>query len=99
MTERRCEACEALITELDCLDCLIMLQSIKFAIDAQELRKTRKPAKLNSHCRNGHVMDEANTRVEVRNDPLKQAVSRKCRKCANARAVAQRLRNKVSSVF
>ena len=97
MSDRRCEACESLITELDCLDCLMMLQSIKAEINAK--KPNRKQAKLKSHCRNGHKMDDANTRIEVRSNPLKrQSVSRKCRTCANARAVAQRVRNKVSSV-
>jgi len=92
MTERRCPACEALIVELDCFEC-VAYQLHETAVNAMQKRLQSIPPPTRSHCAKGHEMTEENTRIEIRvND--KQSITRICKQCHNARAVAQRERGK-----
>jgi len=93
MTEDRCPDCEAIITELDCAECLAY-QRLQTAVRSMEHRVATLAPATRTHCRNGHEMNEKNTRVEVRTGD-KASITRVCRTCHNARAVSRRVRNKV----
>lgn len=83
MTERRCEACEAVILELDCQECLAYAQSLVAQARSAEL--LAKPRPIRTHCVKGHEMTEANTRIDVYVGNGRQSVTRACRTCHNAR--------------
>ena len=92
MTEQRCPACEALIVELDCLEC-VAHEIHETAVNAMEKRLQSIPPPTRSHCAKGHEMTEQNTRIEIRVDG-KQSITRICKQCHQDRAVAQRQRGK-----
>jgi len=92
MSEHRCPDCEALIVELDCFEC-VAYQLHETAVHAMEKRLQSIPPATRSHCAKGHEMTEENTRIEIRVDG-KQSITRICKQCHNARAVAQRERGK-----
>jgi hypothetical protein len=92
MTEQRCPACEALIVELDCLEC-VAHEIHETAVNAMEKRLQDIPPPTRSHCAKGHEMTEENTRIEIRVDG-KQSITRICKQCHQDRAVAQRERGK-----
>lgn len=92
MTEHRCPNCEALMIELDCLECVA--HSVhETAVKVMENRMENLAPPTRTHCAKGHEMTEENTRVEVRVTD-KQSISRSCKLCHNARAVAQRQRER-----
>ena len=95
MTEQRCPACEALIVELDCLEC-VAHEIHETAVKAMEKRLQDIPPPTRSHCAKGHEMTEENTRIEIRVDG-KQSITRICKQCHQDRAVAQRQRGKTRS--
>jgi hypothetical protein len=95
MSENRCPNCEALMVELDCLECVVHSQ-YQNAVRVMDQRLANLPPPTRSHCRNGHEMTEANTRIDVRADRDKQSVTRVCRACHNARGVARREREKTT---
>ena len=95
MTERRCEACEAIITEIECEDCLILLRAIQ---EEQKIRALMiRPLKnIRTHCKHGHEMTEENTRIDIKTKPGKQSVTRACRTCHSERCREHRLRAKTN---
>ena len=94
MTDRRCSECEAIITELDCLECVWHEKHLN-SVRVMGQRVANLPPPTRTHCVNGHEMTEANTRIDFRADREKQSVSRACRACHNARGVARRAKRKM----
>ena len=92
MTEQRCPNCEAVLTELDCLEC-VAHEHHQRSVRVMDQRLATLPPPSRSHCRKGHEMTEANTRIEVRVDG-KKSITRVCRTCHNLRSVTQRERAK-----
>jgi hypothetical protein len=91
MTGGRCPDCEAIITELECQDCVAHAANQAASLALQE-RALRRPAATRTHCPAGHEMTDANSRVDVRLSGGKGSVSRACRACHNARCAARRAR-------
>lgn len=84
MTEDRCPACEALMTELECYDCLT---SDRASASANAIQ--RNQFKKKSHCSNGHAFTPKNTRIDrTKAAPAGYQVCRKCHNehCARRRA-------------
>lgn len=92
MTEQRCPACEALIVELDCLECEWHLRNEK-AIEVMVQRAATLQPLTSTHCPNGHLRTEENTRIDIRVDHRK-GVSRACRTCHNEKAIRRRAMRK-----
>lgn len=84
MSEDRCPGCEALMTELDCADCLAVERHA-----ASLLATQRENYKRKTHCSHGHELTPENTRIDVRGGrPGGYQVCRTChkRRCASVRA-------------
>jgi len=94
MTEVRCPDCEALLTELDCLECVWHKQH-QNAVRVMDQRLADLPPPARTHCAKGHEMTEANTRIEVRVEG-KKSITRVCKACRNDRMAAQRERRKTT---
>jgi hypothetical protein len=94
MSENRCPDCEALMVELDCLECVVHSQH-QNAVRVMDQRLADLPPPIRSHCARGHEMTEANTRIEVRVDG-KKSITRVCKACRNDRMAAQRERRKTT---
>ena len=88
MTERRCPNCEALIEELDCLECVWYAQHQAAVRVIGQPFGALKPAGR-SHCVNGHEMTEANTRIDSRSGSNKR-IMRTCRACLRQRVIDRR---------
>ena len=85
MTEDRCPACEALMTELECYDCLT---ADRAAASANAI--ARHQFKRKSHCSNGHAFTEENTRIDK--SEAAPGGYQVCRKCHNERCAQRRAR-------
>jgi hypothetical protein len=94
MSEDRCPNCEAVMVELDCLECVVHSQH-QNAVRVMDQRLADLPPPIRSHCARGHEMTEANTRIEVRVDG-KKSITRVCKACRNDRMAAQRERRKTT---
>jgi hypothetical protein len=92
--EDRCPACEALMTELDCTDCISLLRAIEAEQAAQALLE-RPYVQTRTHCPKGHEMTPENTRIDVRAGD-KQSVTRSCRACHNLRGIVRREKKKAA---
>jgi hypothetical protein len=95
MAEDRCPACEALMTELDCTDCIMLLRAIKAEQAAQALLD-RPYVQTRTHCLKGHEMTPENTRIDVRADGDKQSVTRACRACHKLRGIVRQEKKKAA---
>jgi hypothetical protein len=95
MTEQRCPDCEAIVTELDCTDCLQLQRNTQAQQTAQALLE-RAPIQTRTHCPKGHEMTPDNTRIDVRADAEKQSITRSCRTCHNLRGITRREKKKAA---
>ena len=87
MSETRCPRCEAVMHELDCLECIAydrMRAVIPLVADRGATLNTAAPA----HCIRGHEWTEASTRIDKR--PNRPSATRICRTCHNERLKAAR---------
>ena len=91
MTEQRCPDCEALITELDCLECVWYSQH-ENAVRVMTDRVAVLAPATRTHCAKGHEMTDANTRLDIRLGH-KQGISRTCRTCLRLRGIERRQRD------
>jgi len=91
MSEHRCPNCEALITELDCLECVWYSQH-ENAVRVMSDRVAILAPANRSHCANGHEMTDDNTRLDIRLGH-KQGISRTCRTCLRQRGAERRKRD------
>ena len=90
MTENRCPDCEAIITELECLECVWYSQhQHSVRVKGQMFAASTAPTK--THCANGHEMTEANTRLDHRIGD-RGGITRTCRTCLRQRVKEQRAR-------
>jgi hypothetical protein len=93
MTERRCPECEALVEELDCLECVWYAQHRAAVRVMGEPFGALEPAGR-THCLNGHEMTEANTRIDSRSGSNKR-IMRTCRACLRQRVINRRDKRQV----
>lgn len=82
MTEARCPACEALMSELYCYDCLRLEREAATTPPSETLRK--------SHCSAGHAFTPDNTRINK--SPSRAGGYQVCRKCHADRCAQRRAR-------
>lgn len=80
MTEIRCPTCEALIVELECLEC-VWHQRHGQAVRVVGVMFGSPMPPTTTYCRNGHEMTEENTKLE----PRENCMSKICRTCRNQR--------------
>ena len=92
MTEQRCPDCEALMIELDCLECVWHLRNENVIQVMAQRAATLQPS-TSTHCPNGHLRTEENTRIDIRLNG-KKGVSRACRTCHNEKAIRRRAMRK-----
>ena len=97
MTEQRCPNCEAVITELDCLECVWHAMH-ENAVRVNEEKLAALPPATRTHCFKGHEMTEENTRIDVRKYDTRKAISRICKTCHRLRAVEQKARNRAQAM-
>ncbi len=86
MSENRCPRCEAVMNELDCLEC-VAYDRMRAANPVAE-RVTDPAQPQSTHCIRGHEWTEASTRIEKR--PNRPSPIRTCRTCHNERLKAAR---------
>lgn len=96
MTDQRCPDCEALITELDCLEC-VWHGMHENAVRVTEEKLAALPPATRTHCINGHAMTEENTRIDVRKPESGKPIYRVCITCHRQRAVEQKARNRAKA--
>ena len=77
---KRCPDCEALLIDVDCLDCHIQRVHAEWVANL-EVKLATTPLKWKTHCPTGHEMTEANTRIVVRAG-ARPSIYRQCRTCA-----------------
>jgi len=87
MTEQRCPDCEAVMHELDCLEC-VAYDRLHTATPITLKRGTDLDPAAPTHCIRGHEWTEASTRIDKR--PNRPSASRVCRTCHNERLKAAR---------
>jgi len=92
MTENRCPNCEALMIELDCLECVSHLRH-ENAVMVMGQGVATLDSSTSKYCPNGHLRTEENTRIDIRVDDRK-SVSRACRTCHNEKAIRRRAMRK-----
>jgi hypothetical protein len=92
MTENRCPNCEALMVELDCLECVWYSQH-QTAVRVMGERFGALATPTLSYCVNGHEMTEANTRLDVRIG-VRKGNTRTCRACLRQRVIDRRERGR-----
>ena len=92
MTEQRCPNCEALMIELDCLECVSNTRH-ENAVEVMGQRAATLQPFTSTHCPNGHLRREENTRIDIRLNG-KKGVSRACRTCHNEKAIRRRAMRK-----
>ena len=97
MSENRCPNCEALITELDCLECVWHAMH-ENAVRVTEEKLAALPPPTRTHCVKGHEMTEENTRIDVRKYDTHKAIARICKTCHRQRAVEQKARNRAKAM-
>ena len=87
MSETLCPRCEAVMHELDCLEC-IAFDRLHTATPITLKRTPDLAPPTSTHCKRGHEWTEASTRIDHRlNRPT---ASRVCRTCHNERLKAAR---------
>ena len=92
MSENRCPNCEALMIELDCLECVWHTRH-ENAVRVMGQRAATLEPSTSTYCPNGHLRTEENTRIDIRVDDRK-SVSRACRTCHNEKAIRRRAMRK-----
>ena len=95
MTAERCPDCEALMTELECLDCLLHTRH-QNAVSVMGQRVATLAPSTSAYCPNGHLRTDENTRIDVRADG-RQSISRACRTCHNEKAIRRRALRKAEA--
>ena len=91
MSETRCPNCEAVISELDCAECL-QYSKAQANLQAMMQRIQTLPAFKTTHCPKGHEYTEANTRIDLKPGSSKSP-TRACRTCHNQRLkIARKIR-------
>ena len=87
MSENRCPRCEAVMHELDCLEC-IAYDRMRAVIPLITDRAATLDQSAPTHCIRGHEWTEASTRIDKRAN--RPSASRVCRTCHNERLKAAR---------
>jgi hypothetical protein len=93
MSETRCPRCEAVMHELDCLEC-VAYDRLRAANPVAERAETLDPT-APTHCIRGHEWTEASTRIDKR--PNRPNATRVCRTCVNERLKAARAKRRAET--
>ena len=93
MSETRCPRCEAVMHELDCLEC-VAYDRLRAATPVAERAETLDPT-APTHCIRGHEWTEASTRIDKR--PNRPTATRVCRTCVNERLKAARAKRRAET--
>jgi hypothetical protein len=94
MSETRCPRCEAVMHELDCLEC-IAYDRMRAVIPLITDRAATLDPNAPTHCIRGHEWTDASTRIDKRAN--RPSASRVCRTCHNDRLKAARAKRRAET--